>query len=47
MTTHPAPVWIDCSATGCTNGISVYWQHADNFRDRFWCPEHPETGEAA
>lgn len=43
MTT--APVWIECSAIGCANGISVYWRHADNFIDRYFCAEHPEFEE--
>lgn len=37
--TTTAPVWIECSAIGCTNGIGVHWRHVDNFMDRYWCPD--------
>lgn len=33
-------VWIACSVLGCTGGIGVWHRHADNFRDRFICPDH-------
>jgi hypothetical protein len=37
-------VWIHCSVIGCPNGIGVWHGHADNFRDRFICPECLEVG---
>jgi hypothetical protein len=33
-------VWIACSVIGCPGGIGVWHKHADNFRDRFICPDH-------
>ncbi|WP_155991925.1 hypothetical protein [Nocardioides sp. URHA0032] len=38
--TTPAPVWIECLEPGCPNGIGVHWRHAENFTDRFYCPDH-------
>jgi hypothetical protein len=36
-----APVYIQCAARGCTTGLAIRPEHADNFDGRSWtCDEH-------